>query len=71
MKKISGRKTYEVKDVIVFEDGEYKVKNHISENGLRKIRNLLYEKSDEAVAEFDEFYNRYFVEALKVVEESE
>lgn len=54
-KKIS--KKYVTKDIVVYEDGEYVVKNSISEDSLKKIRNNISGKEAE---EFEAFYKKYF-----------
>lgn len=56
-KKMTRRKRYETKDIIVFENGHYIVKNMISESSLNKIRENI---SGKDLQEFIEFYNEKF-----------
>lgn len=59
-RKMTRTRSYDTRDIIVYENGQYAVKNKISERSLLNIRKILYEKSDPALNEFNEFYDRYF-----------
>lgn len=55
------KKRYDTKDIIVFENGRYVVKNMISQNSLDKIRENLEElKEDKEWAAFQIYYEKYF-----------
>lgn len=62
--KMTRTKTYETRDIIVFENNQYVVKNPFSERSLIKLRELLYQKSDEDLHTFEEFYKNNY-EALE------
>lgn len=58
--KMTRTKTYETRDIITFENGQYVVRKPFSERSLKKLRELLYEKSDEELQKFEEFYHKNY-----------
>lgn len=57
-KKITRKRTYETRDIIVYKNGHYEVNALLSAGSLEKIRGILLDKD---LKEFDKFYSENFL----------